>query len=184
MKRIQIRYALQDAFDNETLLDIRRKRDDFNWCGFVVGLSEEWILLNVLDTNTMQMNGYSAILLKHIEKVREEKDAPSVALRLRGISPAQQPDILLIDLPGLLSSADAHFPLVTIHIEDKDPDVCYIGRVLRTSRRKVTLRRIDRRAIWLESKKYEFGDITRVDFGDGYARALHEVEQLRRQEKS
>lgn len=183
MKRKRIEYVLQDALDNGIVLRIRRKCDEWNLSGFVVGLGKEWGLLHVVNGDTARLNGYAAFRLKDVTKANEDETAMTASLRLRGEFPVPQPDILLFDLPGLLSSADAHFPLVTIHLEAREPDACYIGRFLRASARKATMRRIDPQAEWQEPDKFRLANITRVEFGDGYSAALHQVEQFRRQEK-
>ena len=76
----------------------------------------------------------------------------------------------------LLLSAGRSFPLVTIHREQVDPDVCWIGQVKRVERGRVSLLEINPDASWdAEPKDYRVSEITRVSFGGDYESALHLV---------
>lgn len=152
--------------------------------GYVVGISETFVLLHLLDGGYhMTLNGYATLPLSEIKKARVLDDFDSFsdrALKVKSIFPKPQPDLLLLDFPGLLSSADAHFPLVTIHLERLDRDCCFIGRVEKLTKRSLWLQKIDASAQWTESEKFRFEDITRVDFGGGYEEALWLVNQNER----
>ena len=68
------------------------------------------------------------------------------------------------------------FPLVAIHRERVNPDVCWIGRVTGVDRGRVSLLKIDPDASWdAEPKEYRLNEITRVNFGGDYENALHLV---------
>ena len=76
----------------------------------------------------------------------------------------------------LLVSAGRHFPLVTVHREGIDPDVCWIGRVLGIERGRVSLLEITPDATWEEKpESFRLNEITRVNFGGDYETALHLV---------
>jgi hypothetical protein len=77
--------------------------------------------------------------------------------------------------PKLLSAGRA-FPLVTIHREQVDPDVCWIGRVQGLDRGRVSLLEIGPDAQWDDfPEEYRVKEITRVNFGGEYEGALHLV---------
>ena len=74
---------------------------------------------------------------------------------------------------NLLLSANKHFPLVTIHLEEVDPDVCYIGKVSGVDKEFVKLMCITPDGEWEEEESfYYLKDITRIDFGGAYEDAL------------
>ena len=74
----------------------------------------------------------------------------------------------------LLLSAGRAFPLVTIHRERIDPEVCFIGRVQGIDRGRLSLLEIGPDAKWEDSpEEYRVGEITRVNFGGDYETALH-----------
>jgi hypothetical protein len=182
MKRKKIAAFLEKAWRDGSLIRFRRARDTFAWGGFVVGLSDEWMLLHELDDDWMRLNRYSAVRVAEIEQVKIDESFATRAMEIAGERAVPQPDILMIDLPGLLSSADAHFPLINIQLEKKWPGTCYIGRVSKITKQAVWLREIYTKADW-QAKPYRYGlkDITMVQFGGGYEAALWQVaEQDRR----
>ncbi len=67
-----------------------------------------------------------------------------------------------------LSSAGKAFPLVTIHTEKTVRGVCYVGRVIRTGQRAVTLLSISPQAEWDKEESYLLKDITLIGFGGAY----------------
>ncbi len=98
------------------------------------------------------------------------------ALRKRGERRPRKPRVSVASIEDLLLSAGRAFPLVTIHREQVDPDVCWIGRVLGVNRGRVSLLKIDPDAKWEDAPtEYRLSEITRVDFGGDYEGALHLV---------
>jgi hypothetical protein len=141
--------------------------------GYVVGVGAMFVLFHIVETDTMRLNGYTALPLTEIYRARPVEDTfVHRALAMKEMGAVPQPDILLLDFPGLLSSANALFPLVTVHPERKWPGTCHIGRVERVTDKAVTLQEIDPQARWAGPGTYRFKDITRVDFGGGYEEAL------------
>lgn len=163
---------------------ITKSAPDEKLDGYIVSLSETFVLLHVLDGgHHMTLNGYVALPINEIKRVRVLDDYDSFsdrALKLKGIFPQPQPDILLLDFPGLLSSADAHFPLISLYQERLDRGCCFIGRVQKLAKRSVRLHKINPAARWIETEKFFFEDITRIDFGGGYEEALWLVSQNER----
>ena len=66
------------------------------------------------------------------------------------------------------ASAGAEFTLITIHRERIKRGVCYIGKLLRTSQRAVTILAIDPQAEWDEAESHRLADITLLEFGGAY----------------
>ena len=82
----------------------------------------------------------------------------------------------LANIEELLLSAGRAFPLVTIHREQVDPTVCWIGRVLRVERSRVSLLEINPDAGWEDKPQtYSLREITRVNFDGDYESALYLV---------
>ncbi len=98
------------------------------------------------------------------------------ALKLGGEKQPRKPRIDLSTPRNLVLSASRLFPLVTLHCERIDPDVCFIGRVVKADDARVSLLEITPDATW-DSDPSEFllKDITRVEFGGAYEQALHLV---------
>jgi len=142
--------------------------------GYVVGLSDDFVLVHLWEPNVMCLNGYLVLAIDQLQSARpidEHRAFPDRALRHKGITPQAQPDILLVDLPGVLSSAGAHFPLLTIELRNH-PNSLFVGRIERLTARSIRLREVDPDADWGDVEKLRFKDITRVGFGGGYEEAL------------
>ena len=171
MKRGEIVRTLELAYTTESLIWLRRGWDTRPWRGFVVGASETLVLLHVLNAGTMRLNGYTAVQLSDIEECTEDETFAPVALKLLGERPVPQPDLLLVDMPGLLSSVGAHFPLLEV-FQERGGGAFHIGRVVGFGKKKVHFQAVSRGAEWGDIQKFSCADITRVDFGDGYDDAL------------
>lgn len=163
--------ALEYAHTTESLVWVRRRFETRPWRGFVVALSETLVLLQTLNTGVMRLNGYSVVRLKDVVDCRDDESFVPSALKLLGERPLPQPDLLLLDMPGLLSSVGAHFPLLELFQEKRGTDFL-IGRIVGFGKKKVHLQVVTRAGTWGELYKFSCKDITRVDFGDGYDEAL------------
>lgn len=167
---------LAATFDEGQIVEIDRSPEILDKIeGYVIGVSEVFVMLHALDTNYINLNGYIVLRSEDIRRYRIRDDNEfflNRALKLKGIVPVAQPEIDLSSFPALLSSAIAHFPLVTIHREVMDADTCFIGRVQKLTDKTVTLAEINPAAKWGRIRRYNFKDITRIDFGGGYEAAL------------
>jgi hypothetical protein len=95
------------------------------------------------------------------------------ALKKRGERMPNKPAISISNIQELLLSAGSLFPLVTIHQEGVDPDVCWIGRVVGVDRDYLSLLEITPAAKWeAKATSFELKKITRVSFGADYEAAL------------
>lgn len=143
--------------------------------GYVVAVSDLFVMLHFVDYDFIALNGYSVLRSEDIRQYRvmEEHDSfLSRALRIKGVRPIPQPEIDLSDVSTLLSSADAHFPLVTIHRELIDAEICFIGRVQKLTNKTLILNEIDPAAKWEGTRRHNLKDITRIDLGGNYEEAL------------
>ena len=143
--------------------------------GYVVGVSECFVMLHLLDPNFVNLNGYIVLRSDDVRRYRVRDDNDfflNRALKLKGIRPALPAAIDLTSFGTLLESANKQFPLLTIHRELMDPDICFIGQVEKLTDKTVTLKEIDPGARWERVRRYNFRDITRVEFGGGYEDSL------------
>lgn len=174
---------LERALSHETLVSVTREFDGRSWRGYVVGLENDWVLMHMLSGATMKLNGYTALRVKDITKVVDDHSFAPTALRLMGERPRPQLDLLLLDLPGLLSSASPIFPLMAIFREKLPNGGCYIGKVREMKPKKVEITAVNRGGEWMgEAYKFRYKDITRIDLGDGYLEALWVVARHTRRE--
>jgi hypothetical protein len=180
------RKNLAATFEEDEIVEIDRSpaiEDKIE--GYVVGVSDLFVLLHALDPSYINLNGYILLRAEDIRRYRIRNDYDfflNRALKLKGIRPVPQPEIDLSSFPTLLSSANKSFPLLTIHREIMDAETCFIGRVKNLTDKTVTLQEINPAAKWERVRRYNFKDITRLDFGGGYEEALalvaaHETEK-------
>jgi hypothetical protein len=145
--------------------------------GYVLDIGQHFFLLTLVDE--ICFNGFSCLRLRDIRNLQvPAKYAAFIeaGLKKRGQRKPKKPRVSVRGLPELLLSANEAFPLLTIHRESVDPDVCNIGRLAGLRRGRVALLEIGPDATWdAKPEEYSLNQITRIDFGGGYEEALHLV---------
>jgi hypothetical protein len=143
--------------------------------GYVLDIGPEFFLLLLIDDD-MRFNGFQCLRVRDVRKLQIPAKYASfyeAALRARGESVEEKPRVRLDSVSEILRTANKEFPLVAIHREKINPDVCHIGRVIDMDDSKVQLLEIGPDAVWeTEPTKYRLKQITRVDFGGSYEEAL------------
>ncbi len=168
---------LEKALLNKKLVRIRRwipNADAID--GFVVGTSKHWVLLAFV-TDQVVFDGWKAIRREDIQSVVSlgKKDPFQIrALKKRGQWPPKAPNPMNLKTIGdLLQTASFGDQLVVISCDFARTDICWIGSVLKISRRTLTLLEVTTNADWDRNPtRYDLDDITEVDFGGDYAEAL------------
>jgi hypothetical protein len=143
--------------------------------GFVVDFSKSLILLQRFDWNTFQLNGYSVIHCEDIASYRffhKNEYWQFRAIRKFKLKPKIPAGISVSSLPSLLESVAKVFPLVTIHRDKINDQVCYIGKLTSVSQKTFTIEDLNCNAEWTGPRQFKFSDVTLVDFGGGYENAL------------
>jgi len=166
---------LRAAMASRTLVRIERCCEDGWVDGYVVALAKQWFVLHVVGEG-ITFVGYQAFRVKDVTS--HVAPAPYAAfkekaLRMRKLRRTVPAKLDLSSTAALLLSANAKFPLVTVHCELVDPEVCHIGQVIEVSRTAVKLCEIDPDATWdSELTSHRLTKITRIDFGGPYEEAL------------
>jgi hypothetical protein len=166
--------ALKEALGSEVLVRVVARDWEAHHDGYVVGLSDDWVLLHAVD-ETVNLGGYTALRLSTVGSAEGLTDAVSFqprSLRARGLLPVREPRVRIDSLCGLLETVHPAYLLVTINIEAIDPDVAYIGRVRQLSDDEFALEQVTPAGRWSDVEWYRYEDVTRVDFGGGYEEAL------------
>ncbi|MEP7053775.1 MAG: hypothetical protein ABI912_00825 [Actinomycetota bacterium] len=119
--------------------------------GYVVAIGRKWLLLRVFD-HSIFLDGYSAVRRADVTGVQRGKNGKFVrrALELQGAWPPSPPpgEVSLETTRLLVETAGRLMPLVTLHVERRDPQVCYIGVPVVFRPRAVGLRQITPKATW------------------------------------
>jgi hypothetical protein len=145
--------------------------------GYVFDVGSKFFLLAVV-SDRLWFDGFECLRIADVRDIEPDQLAAfaEAALKVRGERMPRKPRVNLASIEDLLLSASRAFPLVTIHREAVDPDVCNIGRVVAIDRGRVSLLEINPDATWdAAPSQYRASEITRVNFGGDYEEALHLV---------
>ncbi|HEV8180776.1 MAG TPA: hypothetical protein VGQ61_00310 [Candidatus Angelobacter sp.] len=175
--RMASRPVLQRALHARQLVKFTRPFEDGSVNGYVLAIGPEFFLLALVDD--VRFNGFQCLRISDVRGLQAPAKYAAfieAALKVRGERMPRKPRLKLASLGALLWSANRAFPLVTIHREKVDPDVCHIGRITALKNNRVSLLEIGPDALWdKEISDYSLKEITRVDFGGDYEKALHLV---------
>jgi len=145
--------------------------------GYVLDIGPQFFLL-ALVSDRIRFDGFECFRIRDVKNLEPDPYAAfaEAALKKRGLRRPKKPSVSVASVDRLLLSAARTFPLVTIHTEAKDPDVCWIGRVLNINRGRVSMLEIGPDAMWDKTpSEHRLNEITRVNFGGDYEDALNLV---------
>lgn len=168
---------LLDAMRERRVIRLGRSVEDAPATGYVVAVGPGLVLLAVV-SDAVRLNGYECFRLSDVTFVETHPYGAFIeaALEARGQPLPGRPPVSVDSIEDLVTTAGEAFPVVTVHLEKTDPDVCWIGKVLEVLDGHVALREIGPDAVWEPVPvAYPLQDITRVDFGGDYEAALYLV---------
>jgi hypothetical protein len=142
--------------------------------GYVLDIGPRFFLLSLV-SDRIWFDGFECFRVADVKGIGPDPYNAFVesALRQRGERRPKRPRVSVESIDDLLLSAGRAFPLVTIHREQVDPNVCWIGRVLGVEYGRVSLREIKPDATWDDNPtEFKVSEITRVNFGGDYENAL------------
>ena len=165
--------ALATALAENQLVVLYRKSIDNNRLdGYIVALSDTWVLLQPVDGNILVLDGYKAVRLSDISHFKIDESFVDEYLRLRGIRSKKLPEIDVENLVLLLDSVSKNFPLFMIERERVEPGIGFVGVLEKQTKRNLSMKKFNSKAKWIDTEKFNLKDITVVNFGDGYGEAL------------
>lgn len=178
----QLQLQLVAASKSRALVRVRRSCDSGWLCGYVVEVGPQLVAMLVISDHIL-FDGFTVFRIQDVSSVESpalHASFAETALRLRRQEPPTSPNIDLTDLRSLLLSATAAFPLVTVHREIEDPDICHIGIVQEIVGDTLHMQLINPDAEWYaEPDEFSVSAITRVDLGGLYEQALSLVADSR-----
>jgi hypothetical protein len=170
-------FRLEDAVRDQCLIRLSRRFEDSSIRGYVLEVGPSFFLFTVV-SDRVHFDGFECFRVKDLKGIKPDPYTTFVesALKKRRECRPRKPSVNVASIEELLLSASRAFPLVAIHTEVKDPDVCWIGRILGVNRGRVSLLEINPDAAWdNRPTEHRLNDITRVNFGGEYEDALHLV---------
>jgi hypothetical protein len=168
---------LSAAMQEKQLVRFSRRFENTTVRGYVLDIGPVFFLF-ALVSDRIWLDGFECFRVADIRKVKPDpyRTFAERALKLRGERFPKKPRVDLTSAEDLLLSAMRAFPLVTIHREKLDPDVCSIGRVLSINKGQMSFLEISPDATWDQKPRmFKLSEITRVNFAGDYEEALHLV---------
>ena len=157
------------------LVEIRRSIPN---CDLVVGTildsTSDFVLIQRLDDSVFY-DGYALFRKKDISEIRDVSGEgfQTRALDLMDSFPVYPDGLDVSSLEALVRTFARIFPLVTVHVEQRNPNVCFIGRIVELNNNDLILRLINENARFKKKlKKFELSKITRFEWGGLYEKAL------------
>lgn len=158
----RIASLMRDAFD-ETFID-----------GFVIGLSDDWIILHVLN-NGVYLDDLVFLRLQDVSRVRFRDDDP---YHYRAIADLGK-DVAELDYDGpftpvdLLREASRRADIFAVYAEVLVDDL-FIGTPVDFRKKSLDFHYVGRDGVWArEVDRIKYRDITRIDVGGRYLEALN-----------
>jgi hypothetical protein len=168
---------LKDFRDSRRLVRFERRFEEGRVHGYVLDVGPEFFLLALVD-DRIWFDGFECFRIADVSRLRVDPYEQFLkhALKKRGERWRGKPRVSLKNVHDLLLTAGRAFPLVTVHREEIDPDVCFVGRVLEVTPEVVRLLEIRPAAVWeTKPEEYRLKEITHVNFGGDYEDALYLV---------
>ncbi len=174
LKSTQIAKALSLAMAERRLVRLTTRYDDWVVRGRVLGIGPGFVMVAVVNDG-IRLDGFECFRRPDIVAIEDDPYAAFIetALARRGETNRNAPAVSLASIEDLLETAGRAFRLITIHCEEIDPEVCYIGNVHEIADGYLVMREITPAAEWdAEVERHPTADITRVAFGADYEEAL------------
>jgi hypothetical protein len=168
---------LIDAMRDNVLVRFERRFEAGHVTGYVLGVGPKFFLLQLV-SDRIRYDGFECFRISDVRGLRPDPYAAFVetALAIRYEPPPLRPTIDLSNIQTLIATAATQFPLVSVHSERVDPDVCQIGRPVGMRAGRLSLLEINPGADWDNQPiDHELKSITRVSFGADYEEALYLV---------
>lgn len=168
---------VKNALRKKRFIRFSRSFEDFPIRGYVLDIGPSFFLMELV-SDRLWFDGFECFRLSDVRDLRADPYAhfAESALSKRRERLPKKPRVSVGSIEELLLTAGRAFPLVAIHREQVDPNVCWIGRILSVEQGSVSLLEINPDATWNDKPgKYRLREITRVNFGGDYENALHLV---------
>jgi len=177
LKSTEIATALNAAMSERRLVRLTTRYDAWALCGYVVALGPGFVMILVV-SDKVRLDGFECFRRPDIITVEADPYAVfhEKALAQRGEIIPDLPPVSLASIEDLLETAGRTFPMITIHCEDIDAEICHIGHVAEVSGGLLVMREVTPAAEWeTEVEHHPTASITRVGFGADYEDALWAV---------
>lgn len=173
---LQTKYLNKLKREN-TLADFYTDRFEESDFGFVIGFNDEFLVIEKYD-DKHNYDGISVLFRSNITRIRWEGNELDCTTRLIDKS-KRLVDKVRIDLTSINTILESIFKFynhITVHIQDIDNTVCFIGQIKEIDQSNIVIHEfgtktsLDRKFILLS-----INDITRIDAGGQYENGLQKL---------
>lgn len=165
---------LEELANEGSLVDLDMANDPI-LTGAILAVGPESLLIQRFDDECMTFTGWSIVMTKVLNRYRPESSFVSTFVEKKGLRPKSPRRIDLASIRGTLEWLHAEWPLIMVHRSVRFPGELQVGSLAAFSDKTLTLKRIDTDAEWDDTYRIRLEDVTRIDFGGHYERALLEV---------
>lgn len=176
MRKPDIDSLLRQACEEGTIVRIERtaRYGDGRVDGRIAGVTRRLVAVAVVGEG-VRPNGIQVFRIADIVSAKAPAPYATFVRRAFGARGLRWPRLGKTELGsfrGLVETVGQ--PVVTVHREVRDPDTCYIGKFVRTNTEHGTMLTIGPDAVWDVDELLDVAwrDVTRIDFGGEYERAL------------
>ena len=174
-----VRRALREAQATSALVDVVSIFKTASTVqGFVVAVSTDWVVVRELD-DSLFLDGYSAIRLEVVKKVRPAKNRDRFIeelLTARGQWPLEPLVGNFIRTKDVVRFIWSSGNLVRIYEGSKHPEKFWVGVPHKPKKQSVTIDSLDPDGTWSpKPAKFWYGYTTRLSWGYLYESTLREV---------
>ncbi len=165
---------IAEAKSNRTFVRFQSRFKRSAVRGYILDNGPKFFIVAIV-SDRFWFDGFECFRVDDVRDLRPDpySEFAEAALHIRGQKIPAMPCISMTSIEDLLLTASREFPLVAIHREQVDADVCSIGQVLGIERGRLSLLEISPAAKWDEKPEmYRLNQVTRVGFGSDYEDAL------------
>jgi hypothetical protein len=166
------------ALRKKAVIKFDRPYEPCSTQGYVLDIGPTFFLLAAF-CDGFRFDGFLCLRISDIRGLKVPAPYGEVAksvLKIRKEKTPAKPKIDISSIQSILISAGKKFPLLVVHRERIDPEICSVGRVIEVEKQTLTLHEIGPDALWDEELTiYRLADITQVGFGGDYETGLYQV---------
>jgi len=145
--------------------------------GFVIEWKADLTLVQIFDNELFVLDGYAVFRNCDVKRWRciRADEFLARAAKLKRLRLSAPIGVTIDSMSAALSSAGKSFPLITIHQERINKEVCFVGKYLGTTQRALRILSINPEAQWEAEDVYRPKDITLLEFGGTYEILLNRM---------
>lgn len=173
---VQTKYISQ-LKSNQTLINLYTDNYNESYFGYILDFNEEFLVLEKFDGDCFY-DGLSIIYRHNITRIRWDGNEIFSMAKLinRSERLVEKIFIDLTDMESILKTVHNEFGHITIHIEDIDKDICFIGQINEMDSEHVVLYEFGtKQSLDRPSLLIALEDITRVEVGGRYEKQLEKI---------